>query len=177
MNPRPGTPLPLVRSAPANKVGGDRPRTTTRLAWFLWAVGIVLFAVSWALRVWNAGRSPAAALGGAASLANVLYWIVLIPATVPAYSTVGAVVASRRPRNAVGWSCLALGLLTALEDISWQYLARTYYVTPGSLPAGSLVAWSRRRCSRRTSPSGCGRLQVIQREIGCRLVVLTTGPT
>src|SRR5215213_3317147 len=37
---------------------------------------------------------------------------------VPAYATVGAIIVSLRPRNGVGWLCLALGLISVL--VSWQ---------------------------------------------------------
>ena len=37
---------------------------------------------------------------------------------VPAYSTVGAIVASLRPKNGVGWLCLALSLVMVVGN--WQ---------------------------------------------------------
>jgi hypothetical protein len=52
----------------------------------------------------------------------------LIPALVPAYATVGALVVARRLDNPVGWLCLALGALVALEDVVWQLPSQ--YVTP-----------------------------------------------
>jgi hypothetical protein len=61
-------------------------------------------------------------------------------ALVPAYATVGAIVAWRRPNNGVGWLCLTLGMLVALEDVTWQYGARALEVAPGSLLAGPLAA-------------------------------------
>jgi len=48
---------------------------------------------------------------------NVLTSGILI-AAVPAYATVGAIVASLRPKNGVGWLCLTLGLVAVLS--SWQ---------------------------------------------------------
>jgi hypothetical protein len=48
---------------------------------------------------------------------NVLTSGILIVA-VPAYATVGAIVALLRPKNGVGWLCLALGLVVVLG--SWQ---------------------------------------------------------
>src|SRR3712207_6466028 len=101
---------------------------------------MVVGAVSLALRLWN-GSAVTSTLEGAEYLSEILWWDVLLPASIPAYATVGAVVASRRPGNAVGWLCLALGTLVAVEEATWEYAARTYEVAPGTLPAGVLVSW------------------------------------
>ena len=94
-------------------------RLTTWLAWLLW-VAIVVFGAT------------------LLELANVLYfWDVLtnyfwaapdlfgddlvsgmIVLAVPAYATVGAVVASLRPKNGIGWLCLFFSLL--LLGDNWQ---------------------------------------------------------
>jgi hypothetical protein len=50
--------------------------------------------------------------------ADVLKSAILILA-VPAYATVGAIVASLRPKNGVGWLCLVLGLIAVLDR--WQH--------------------------------------------------------
>src|SRR5215213_1427437 len=49
--------------------------------------------------------------------ADVLTSGILVLA-IPAYATVGAIVASLRPKNGVGWLCLALSLIAVL--VSWQ---------------------------------------------------------
>jgi hypothetical protein len=50
-----------------------------------------------------------------------------------AFPLVGALIASKRPENAVGWLCLAVGLLWALSGVFDYY---GYYgpATPGSVP-------------------------------------------
>jgi hypothetical protein len=50
-----------------------------------------------------------------------------------AFPLVGALIASKRPKNAVGWLCLAVGLLWALIGVLDYY---AYYgaATPGSVP-------------------------------------------
>src|SRR5918992_2574196 len=50
-----------------------------------------------------------------------------------AFPLVGALIASRRPKNAVGWLCLAIGLLWTLGGMADYY---GYYgaATPGSVP-------------------------------------------
>ena len=114
-------------------------RSVARLAWTLWGLVIVLAAASLVLRLWN-GSAMGSSVEGAERLSEFLWWVVLIPALVPAYATVGAVVASRRPRNPVGWLCLAFGVLVAAEDATWQYGSRALEIDPGLLPAGVPVA-------------------------------------
>jgi signal transduction histidine kinase len=61
------------------------------------------------------------------------------------YDTVGAIVASRNPRNPIGWLMMVIGLgfvLTALAD---EYATYAYLTNPGALPfrlaAGWLTNW------------------------------------
>jgi drug/metabolite transporter (DMT)-like permease len=91
---------------------------TTWLAWLLW-IAILVFGASllelserhW---FWYVLTHPLRSPG---YLGEVLSSGILIFA-VPAYSTVGAIVASLRPKNGVGWLCLALSLFLVLG--SWQ---------------------------------------------------------
>jgi hypothetical protein len=50
-----------------------------------------------------------------------------------AFPLVGVLIASRRPKNAIGWLCLAIGLLWVLSGMADYY---SYYgaATPGSVP-------------------------------------------
>jgi hypothetical protein len=72
---------------------------------------------------------------------EVLWFGVLVPAAVPAYATVGAVVASRRPQNGVGWLCLVLGTVIAVGWSAQTYASQVLEPGNGSLPAGVLAAW------------------------------------
>jgi hypothetical protein len=67
---------------------------------------------------WRADVSVGALVGGALFLA---------------FPLVGALIASKRPKNAVGWLCLAIGLLWSLSGVLDYY---SYYgaATPGSVP-------------------------------------------
>jgi hypothetical protein len=108
------------------RVGGiNTAAAATRLAWSLWGLVIVLAVASFILRNWIA---PESQHQGTWHLEDILWWSVLIPALVPAYATVGALVVARRPGNPVGWLCLALGALVALEDVVWQLSSQ--YVIP-----------------------------------------------
>ena len=129
---------------------GSRIRTTTLLAWLFWIVVLVCATASFALKFNSLllGHENIASggylqenIGGIEYLQQVLYFVILVSALAPTYGTVGAIVASRRPGNGVGWLCLALALFISLQDITSEYATRALEVTPGSLPAGQLVAW------------------------------------
>jgi hypothetical protein len=51
-----------------------------------------------------------------------------------AFPLVGALIASRRPTNAIGWICLAVGLLWMLNIISGGYGIYGLLASPGSVP-------------------------------------------
>jgi hypothetical protein len=55
-------------------------------------------------------------------------------------ATVGAVLASRRPRHPVGWLLLVLGLSLALGGVVPAYAAYGLLARPGALPGASAVA-------------------------------------
>ena len=55
-------------------------------------------------------------------------------------STVGVVLARRRPRHPVGWLLLMVGLSMSLGGLLAGYLPYTVVVRPGSLPAAGLLA-------------------------------------
>jgi hypothetical protein len=99
-----------------------------RLAWSIWALTILL-----------AFSGPIGGLEGQAGtnvVALVGYYVFLL-----AEVTVGALVASRQPRNAIGWILAAAGLGYALAGITISY--SNYAFEPGhSLPAATAVAWA-----------------------------------
>jgi hypothetical protein len=105
------------------------PRTAARLAWGMAALcltgtltGLVLTALSGALE-WQLTRFAAA----------------LTPLV--AFPVVGALIASRQPRNPVGWQLLAVGGLLTLGLPSDAYARYTLATAPGSLPGGLVVAF------------------------------------
>jgi hypothetical protein len=108
-------------------------RWAPRLAWLLWALTLSGLAADFWLDhlMAQAGGSEVDRLNAAA------YPVVL--AAVSA-ATVGAVVASRRPRHPVGWLLLATGL-TMAADLGVNGYVRYGLVTrPGSLPGASYLA-------------------------------------
>jgi hypothetical protein len=122
-------------------------RAAARLAWSLWGLVIVLAVASFIVRHWMAPQSPHE---GTWHLQDILWWSILIPALVPAYATVGALVVARRPGNPVGWLCLALGGLVTLEDVAGQI--RNCGREP--LAGGAQLGRSRREARREGSGAG-----------------------
>jgi hypothetical protein len=68
------------------------------------------------------------------------YWVNLVTAAL-AFSTVGAIVASRRRENPVGWLLLGTGILYAVEVFVGNYSTYALSTDPGSLPGGVVAAW------------------------------------
>ena len=103
------------------------------LAWALWALTLVAFALmGWFDRLLTQAGRPDLALGTSDVPAFVL-------ATLSA-TTVGALLASRRPRHPVGWLLLGLGLPVALSGVATGYANYRLMARPGSLPAAGWAA-------------------------------------
>jgi hypothetical protein len=98
------------------------------LAWGLWALVMLgLATLPWLDHLLRrAGRPDLVGLNADA----VPYLLALVSA-----ATVGAVLASRRPRHPVGWLLLALGLSVIALGISQAYASYGLLARPGTLPA------------------------------------------
>src|SRR3712207_1581409 len=103
-------------------------RPASSLAWSLAGLSVAMFLASGALFVLaRSGQVP----GGSGASRTLVDLLTSLP--VLAFPVVGALIASRRPRNPIGWICLAEGflwMLLGLFDLYGVYgLAR-----PGSVP-------------------------------------------
>jgi len=58
-----------------------------------------------------------------------------------AFPTVGATIASRRPRNLIGWIFCLVGLSLGVATFAPQYAVYALVTEPGALPAGAFAAW------------------------------------
>jgi hypothetical protein len=96
----------------------------------LWAVTVTLTALSLVLLVLNL-RYPNAPIPN----------FVLGNALVVIDVTVGAIVASRRPENPVGWLLCLSGVATSTSTFTSLYAIYALLAQPGSLPAGQASAW------------------------------------
>jgi hypothetical protein len=114
--------------------GPGRPRRwAAGLAWALWALAMLgLAAVPWTDRLMiRAGRAALTEWQGP------FFFVVLgfLIAT-----TVGALVASRRPRHPVGWLLLGFALSQTASGVITSYVAYGLVARPGALPAAHVVA-------------------------------------
>jgi hypothetical protein len=57
------------------------------------------------------------------------------------FPIVGAIVASRRPRNPIGWIYLIIGLSQALDTFASRYSEFGLVTSPGSLPLADFMSW------------------------------------
>jgi hypothetical protein len=103
------------------------------LAWALYGLVLLLFATfPWFDHLARDAGRP--------DLALLAPFVVAPSVAALTASTVGAVLASRRPRHPVGWLLLLIGLSMAFGGVIAGYLPYTVVIRPGSLPASGLVA-------------------------------------
>ncbi len=109
-------------------------RAASLLAWSMWALALMAFIVTGVLRFLNASTptvEPRAPL--------VLdFWYLLL---FMSFATVGALVASRQPGNALGWIFCYLGLSFPLAGAGEEYALYALVTEPGSLPGGEALVW------------------------------------
>jgi hypothetical protein len=103
------------------------------LGWALWALTLLAVpAVAWLDHLLRQAGWPE------------LTWLHLasVPQVVAAVTaaTVGAVVASRRPRHPVGWLLLGLGLSLTMWGLAFGYTRFGLVARPGAMPAASYLA-------------------------------------
>jgi hypothetical protein len=78
-------------------------------------------------------------------LENVMVMVVFSPllamVTVLSFSTMGAVIASRRPDNIIGWLFCAIGFVGGVRLLSTEYAAYSLVAQPDLSMGGEAVAW------------------------------------
>ena len=112
-------------------IGSMSYRTAAWLAWSLCALSLVLTALGLWLLSLNYSDPHAPVYDP--WLDNTLSAL--------SYAPVGALIASRRPSNPVGWLMCLLGLAFSIGHFSSQYAIYTLSAQPNSLPAGEAMAW------------------------------------
>jgi hypothetical protein len=115
--------------------GLGRPRRwLAGLAWVLWALAMLgLAVVPWMDRLMiRAGRPDLAVLVPGSVVGPVL--------AVLSATTVGAVLASRRPRHPVGWLLLGFALALTAAGVIFSYVTYGLLARPGALPAAHVLA-------------------------------------
>ncbi len=105
-------------------------RISAPLAWSVWALS-VSFAAFGLFFVYLNG-----------SFENLLDESLGVDAVLAlAFPTVGAIIASRRPGNAVGWIFCAIGLCGGAEIFTVEYGIYALVTNPGLLPGGVISTW------------------------------------
>jgi fumarate reductase subunit C len=103
-------------------------RTVAWLAWSLAALSVAMFLISVVLRLLARSAPVPVSWGADLTIAGLLVYVPFL-----AFPVVGALISFRRPRNPVGWICLADGLLWTFIGMSDNY--GVYGVAkPGSVP-------------------------------------------
>ena len=106
-------------------------RAAAWLAWIMWALSIALTVLSLWLLILNLSHP---------NVPIYLYWAegTLLAA---GYSTVGAVVASHRPGNPIGWVLCSIGLSWGAAHFTSEYATYALLAAPGSIPTAEAAAW------------------------------------
>ena len=114
-------------------------RTASWLAWSLAALSMVMFLASIALDVLARSVPVPSSLVTSRSIIDLLVSVPFL-----AFPLVGALIASRRPHNPIGWICLAIGLLWMLLGL-FDYYGVYGLAKPDTVPFPvviyALVEW------------------------------------
>jgi hypothetical protein len=111
-------------------------RTAAWLAWSLCLMSVALAAASLILAPLN-GRTLAEIFldwSSGPSIAALPTWTV-------SFSVVGALIASHRPENSIGWIFLAVGFCYGLLSAGDEYAIYALLTNPGALPLGAEASW------------------------------------
>jgi hypothetical protein len=113
---------------PSRGIGRISHRTASWLAWSLWALCVLVIVSGW-LVAFLTRHEVASFLG------IILYVLPL------AFPTIGALVASRRPENPIGWLLCVASLLIASQTLALWYAEYGLFANPGGLPGVQIMAW------------------------------------
>ena len=103
-------------------------RAASWLAWPAWVSTLVSMALAFLLASLNVPTSSA--------LVTACLSVVIL-----AFSTVGALVASRRPENPIGWLFCCGAFIWGIGELALEYGVYALITAPGALPAGVWAAW------------------------------------
>jgi hypothetical protein len=121
-------------------VGRMGARAAAWLAWSLAGLSFAGFAATIVLYVAIRPVLPPSTWGTGGDSAVVIFVVPFM-----AFPLVGALIASRRPKNPIGWICLGAGIFWMLATMTGPYAVYGIVARPGSVPfpaaLGSLTEW------------------------------------
>ncbi|HEY7419723.1 MAG TPA: hypothetical protein VH593_31370, partial [Ktedonobacteraceae bacterium] len=97
------------------------------LAWLSWMLYLLIASATLFLQLKDSQSTS--------SLLNDVFGAVILLA----FATVGALIASQRPENLIGWLCCMSTLIWALGNLLLEYTTYSFIADSGSLPAGALL--------------------------------------
>jgi hypothetical protein len=97
-------------------------------AWGIWALTVLAMVLTLLLAALNASAS---------SLRNMVF----VSLVILAFSTVGALIGSRRPENPIGWLFCSGAFAWILGELALEYGVYALITAPGTLPVGVWAAW------------------------------------
>jgi hypothetical protein len=118
-------------------VGGTSTRSAAWLAWSLVGLSVALLVGGVALARTMGSTPPGLPYGSVGDADTV----VLSLAIVLTFSVVGALVASRHPRNTIGWLFCAIGLAVGFNGLAGGYAEYWLVSGRGSRSLGETAAW------------------------------------
>src|SRR5215212_1846553 len=108
-------------------------RAASWLAWSLAGLSVAMFVASVALWVLARSAPVPSSWGANLSIGGLLDFVPYL-----AFPLVGALIASKRPHNPIGWICLTAGLFWMFL-LSWPVGSGPYPVTSAALTQGLWV--------------------------------------
>ena len=106
-------------------------RAASSLAWSLCALCVALAAASLILGLLNGRTLGEIFMAGSPPS----------PPLTVSFSVIGALIASHRPENPIGWIFLAVGFFYGLLSAGDEYAIYALLTNPGALPLGAEVSW------------------------------------
>jgi len=106
------------------------PRAGVWLVWAVSGLGVTLGVLAFVYGALNYG-----------SLDAVLTRVALQALWAMSFPLVGAVIATHRPRNPLGWIFLVIGISEGLVVFGYEYASYVFRTAPGTAPGGGLAVW------------------------------------
>lgn len=119
--------------APMRRAGG-MSRGATWLAWSLVTLSVALLVGAISLSLTTRSTVPELPYDSAADVVRAL-------ATMLTFSVVGAIIASRQARNAIGWIFCSIGLAVGLDTLARSYVGFWLASGSGRSSLGETAAW------------------------------------